>query len=91
MNATAVQGGHAALGRARIIVLDEPVVETLGVDLLAVSPASVYNKCKIEPVCAISHHSRSAARLVEYLTDGELTVLSGIILTLWTCPVVSKI
>jgi hypothetical protein len=37
VDAPAVESGHATLGGARVIILDESVVETLGVELLAVS------------------------------------------------------
>jgi hypothetical protein len=91
VDATTVEGRHASLGGPRVVVLDEAIVETLGVHLLAVSPRVFRNYCKIDPDCATCHGESSAARLAVYLTDGELTVLSGMILTLWTCPVVSKI
>jgi hypothetical protein len=37
VDAPAIERGHATLGGARVIILDESVVETLGVELLAVS------------------------------------------------------
>lgn len=37
MDAPAVEGGHTTLGGARVIILDETIVEALGVELLAVS------------------------------------------------------
>jgi hypothetical protein len=91
VDATPVERRHPSLGRARVVVLDETIVETLGVHLLAVVPCVFCNECRMDPDCAACHRGARAARLAVYLTDGELTVLSGIILTLWTCPVVSKI
>jgi hypothetical protein len=37
VDAPAVEGGHTTLSGARVVILDESVVETLGVELLAVS------------------------------------------------------
>ena len=47
VNATAVEGRHAALGRPRVIVLDESIVEALGVLLLAVNTRVNRDGCKI--------------------------------------------
>jgi hypothetical protein len=38
VDATPIERRHASLGRARVVVLDETIVETLGVHLLAVNP-----------------------------------------------------
>lgn len=37
VDAPAVESGHTTLSRAGVIILDESVVEALGVELLAVS------------------------------------------------------
>ena len=91
VNATAIEGGHATLGRARVVILDETVVETLGVELLAVSGTRMLQQLQDKPGPRHKAVKSYAADSECYLTEGELAVLSGMILTLWTWPVVSKI
>ena len=41
VDASTIECGHTTLGRARVIIFDESVVETLGIELLAVSGTCV--------------------------------------------------
>ena len=83
MDAATVEGLHASLGRTGVIVLDEAVVEAL------CSARQSLLGTRLKAVMAAHHRWGGTAQM--RLTDGALEVLSGIILTLWTWPVVSKI
>lgn len=73
VDTTAVQRLHGPLRCAGVVVLDEAVVETLGLDI---------GKQKGQHVLRRPRRG----------TKGRLlTFLSGMILTFWTWPVVSKI
>lgn len=92
VDATAVEGRHAALRCRWVIVLDESVIEALQEILSAlhvyICATTIRRTCRLD---FLDVEKINVALMSDCLTDGALTVLSGMILTLWTCPVVSKI
>jgi len=86
VDAAAVEGLHASLGRTRVIVLDESVVEALCLFVSWVQTVTGAVMGQGWKWLGLGERHKQAQ-----LTVGELAVLSGMILTLCTWPVVSKI
>ncbi len=96
VDATAVEGLHGALSGTGIVVLDEAVVVALGLNCCnngsVDGSGRVQRRVRRGRRAEVADFLESRERLQKTCqVPGRLTFLSGMILTLWTWPVVSKI